>query len=364
MSASITADPTVTEAPKLALHDTVPDLEPGLGIPEAPLPSCLISVVVPTRDRLALLARMLGHIRSQSYAAFEVIVVDDGSSAATRAGYPSLWDALDSRFSLIQLGFPGGPGNGPSVARNTGIAAARGDILTFCDDDDYWTSDSHLAALATVFDSVPEVDVYIANQSAVSSTGTVERRDWLPALMDIVRNRPRSHPHGFQIPLSDLVRAGGFAQLNILALRKKTAQAIGGFWTRTSYEEDRDFFWRAADAARSVFFNPLLVAQHNVPDPSRRDNLSRSFSQDERWLISALVSQHIALHVSSAPIRALCHSYEGDVLRHLSRSLSSEGRHSLGLMYARRALAARASLKWGMYILILRLRQLLRIGTA
>jgi hypothetical protein len=51
---------------------------------------------------------------------------------------------------------------------------------------------------------------------------------------------------GYLVSANELARCGGFAQLNILALRKDLAWDIGGFWTRTSYEEDRDFFWRAA----------------------------------------------------------------------------------------------------------------------
>ena len=303
---------------------------------------------------------MLARIHSQRFTAFEVIVVDDGSSSVTRATYAALWKTLDSRFTLIQLGNPDAPGVGPSVARNTGIEVASGDIVTFCDDDDFWTSEDHLAMMAEVFDADPLVDLYIANQSAVSCEGAVERRDWLPGLMAIIAGKKRSHARGYRLALDELVRGGGFAQLNILAVRKVTASAIGGFWTHTSYEEDRDFFWRAAGAARAVFFNPDLVAQHNVPDPARQDNLSRSFSRDERWMISALVSQHIAMHVASPAIRALCQAYEGDILRRLSQSLSSEGKHALGLLYARRALAARVSLKWALYTMVLSWRQLMR----
>ena len=303
---------------------------------------------------------MLARIRSQRFTEFEVIVVDDGSSGATRDAYPALWETLDDRFTLIELGRPDASGAGPSVARNAGIAAASGEILTFCDDDDFWTSDEHMTMMAEVFDADPQVDLYIANQSAVSCRGEVERRDWLPALADLVRARPRNHVRGYRIALEELVRGGGFAQLNILAVRKSTALTIGGFWTRTAYEEDRDFFWRAADAARAVFFNPDLVAQHNVPDPARQDNLSRSFSQTERWMISALVSQHIALSVDSPVIRVLCQYYEGDILRRLSQYLSGKGEHALGLLYARRALAARVSLKWALYTMALSGRQLLR----
>lgn len=325
---------------------------------------CSISIIVPTRNRHVLLARTLERIQSQSFRSFEVIVIDDGSSAATRAEYAALWTRLDARFRLHQLGSPDGPAAGPSVSRNTGIEAARSEILAFCDDDDFWTSDEHLAGMAEVFAADAQIDLYIANQSAVGADGSVERNDWLPALMAQVRNRARNHPRGYYLDLDQLVRGGGFAQLNILALRKSTATAVGGFWTRTTYEEDRDFFWRAADAARAIFFNPALVAQHNVPDPARHTNLSRSFSQAERWLLSALVSQHIAMSVRSAAIRMLCQSYEGDILRRLSRYWSNEGKHELGLHYARRALAARASLKWALYTAVLTVRQLMRGRTA
>ena len=303
---------------------------------------------------------MLERIRSQRFLSFEVIVVDDGSSAATRGTYAGLWESLDSRFRLIELGSPDAPGVGPSVARNTGIEAAAGTIITFCDDDDFWTSDEHLAAMAEVFDADPEVEVYIANQSAVSCNGAVERRDWLPGLIELVRAKPRSHAHGYRLAPEELVRGGGFAQLNILAVSRATVLAAGGFWTRTTYEEDRDFFWRVVDAARGVFFNPDIVAQHNVPDPAQQNNLSRSFTQTERWMISALVSQHICITVRNRAIRAMCQSYEGDILRHLSQSLSREGKHALGLQYARRALAARVSLKWALYTMALMGRQLMR----
>jgi cellulose synthase/poly-beta-1,6-N-acetylglucosamine synthase-like glycosyltransferase len=303
-------------------------------------------------------------MRAQAFEDFEVIVVDDGSSEQARATYAELWSTLDERFIRIELGSPDSPGAGPSVARNLGIEHANGDIVTFCDDDDFWTSDQHLCTMVRVFDADAEVDLYIANQCAVGCDGKVERVDWLPALSQLVHGRARSQPAGYRIELADLVKARGFAQLNIVAVRKTLATGIGGFWTRTSYEEDRDFFWRAADAARGIFFNPDVVSQHNVPDVNRQANLSRSFSQAERWVISVMVSQHIAMSVRNASIRTLCQTYEGDILRHLSRYLSGEGQHALGLQYARRALAARVSLKWALYTGILMCRRFLRSTTA
>lgn len=322
--------------------------------------ACRITIVVPSRDRPVLLGRALERIKTQSFENFEVIVVDDASGTDTRAAYPGIWAKLDSRFKRVELGTPGQPGIGPSAARNIAFAKAKGDIIAFCDDDDFWTSDTHLATVVEAFDADPELDLYIGNQTAVSHDGKVERSNWLPPLVELVRAKTRSQQSGYSLTVDELVRGGGFAQLNILSLRKSVVDAIDGFWTHVPYEGDRDFFWRAVDASRGIFFNPDIIAQHNVPDPKRQVNWSRKFNQAERWMISTMVSQHIAMSVKHEAIRLLCHTYEGDIQRRLSQHLSNEGKHALSLHYARRALAARVSLKWALYTMALKLGSFVR----
>jgi len=86
------------------------------------------SVIVPTHDRPGLLAEALASVRAQTLGDFECLVVDDASAHPTVV--PS-----DPRFRVIAL-----PANrGPSAARNAGLDAAVGDVVTFLDDDDLWT---------------------------------------------------------------------------------------------------------------------------------------------------------------------------------------------------------------------------------
>jgi glycosyltransferase involved in cell wall biosynthesis len=84
-----------------------------------------ISVVIATRDRAALLDGALASLRTQIGAPeLEAIVVDNGSSDATRAvaeGYAALY-AYE-------------PQPNRALARNVGIAAASGDVVLFVDDD-------------------------------------------------------------------------------------------------------------------------------------------------------------------------------------------------------------------------------------
>lgn len=320
-----------------------------------PAASLRISIIVPTRNRPQLLARALEGLAAQTHAELEVIVIDDGSSAASRAGYGALFAALGPRFVLRLVNDADAPPAGPSTTRNLGIAQASGAVIAFCDDDDLWTAPGHAAALAAAFADLPARAMYIGNQQAIGADGSTVKASWLPRLDEHVAGRAAA-PH--RIGVDVLATAGGFAQLNILAVSKALADAIGGFWTRTSYEEDRDFFWRAADAAEAIVFNPQLVARHNVPDPRARANLSTSFTQTERWLVSALVSQHIALCVRQPAIRRLCAGYEGDILRRLALDCRDRGEPQLALQYARRALAARASFKWLAYTASLALRGL------
>ena len=318
----------------------------------------MISIIVPTRNRPHLLAVALASIQAQSYSDYEVWVVDDASDAATLASYASLWASLDDRFKRLQLGNPAQPrGVGPSASRNLGVAASGGHIIAFCDDDDLWVNPEHLASMAAVFDSQPKVDMYIANQRACSVDGTV-RDDWLPALSARAGSL-QPVAGGFLVPKDVLTQCGGFAHLNMLSVRRSVFDYIQGFWESVSYEEDRDFFWRCADACRALVYNPAVAAQHNVPNPQLKVNASTTHSQRDRWLIAALVCRHIAVSVQHRGIAALAIRHEGDLLRRLTQHAQTTGQQGVALALALEALALRFSAKWAAYCLGLWVRNAL-----
>jgi glycosyltransferase involved in cell wall biosynthesis len=84
--------------------------------------------VIPTYNRPDILPRAIESVLSQSYGDFEVVVVDDGSAEPMEQ---ALDEIRDPRLRWVRR-----PNGGLSAARNTGIADARGEFVTFLDDDD------------------------------------------------------------------------------------------------------------------------------------------------------------------------------------------------------------------------------------
>lgn len=86
-----------------------------------------ISVIIPTYNRAQLVEMAVQSVLAQTFRDYEVIVVDDGSTDETEAVVAGLGP---------QVRYLRRANQGPSVARNTGISAARGAYISFLDSDD------------------------------------------------------------------------------------------------------------------------------------------------------------------------------------------------------------------------------------
>ncbi|HVG28913.1 MAG TPA: glycosyltransferase family 2 protein [Pyrinomonadaceae bacterium] len=89
----------------------------------------MISVVIATRDRRELLAEAVESVRRQTSGDWELLVVDDASRDGTREWLANPGDGRVRSFRLDEH-------SERSVARNRGLAAARGEFIMFLDDDD------------------------------------------------------------------------------------------------------------------------------------------------------------------------------------------------------------------------------------
>lgn len=87
-----------------------------------------VSVIIPTYNRRDLLKRAISSVQNQTYKAFEIIVVDDGSTDGTEDLFPI--DGVEYH-RISHGGYPG-------RTRNIGVSISDGDYICFLDSDDEW----------------------------------------------------------------------------------------------------------------------------------------------------------------------------------------------------------------------------------
>lgn len=89
----------------------------------------MVTIIIPTYNRASVIKRALESVFSQTFANYEVIIVDDGSTDETS----SFIRSLNKEVRYISI-----PHSGVSRARNIGIDFAKGKWISFLDSDDYW----------------------------------------------------------------------------------------------------------------------------------------------------------------------------------------------------------------------------------
>jgi O-antigen biosynthesis protein len=115
----------------------------------------VLSVVIPTWNRAALICDAVNSALQQRAGEVEVIVVDDASTDGTGALLESQFGPL---IHLLRLEHRRGPGG----ARNAGARLARGELVGFLDSDDVWLP-GKLAAELRVFTDFPDTDVVVSD---------------------------------------------------------------------------------------------------------------------------------------------------------------------------------------------------------
>ena len=182
----------------------------------------MISVVIPLYNKRSSIASTVESVLGQTYADFELIVVDDGStdgSAEVVKAYS------DSRIKLISKN-----NGGVSSARNAGILTALSNYVAFLDADDIWNPE-YLAEINRMISDFPEAGIFGTSYTIVrggkSSAGQV------------------SVPEGFYgiIDNSDW-RYGHLPWTSVVCCRKSALMEVGLFDERMAYGEDSDVWWR------------------------------------------------------------------------------------------------------------------------
>lgn len=235
----------------------------------------LVSVVLPTHDRVDLLAGAVESVLSQTEQSFELIVVDDGSRDATPE-YLAALTSRDRRTRSVRIEFPRGGG----AARNEGLRLSRGEWVAFLDDDDRWLPtklEKQLAALR-------------GHPAAVAASCGYERV--FPSRKRQVVAVPRS------VKLSDLFEFNVLGSASLCVGSAQALRSIAGFDTSLVAGQDLDLWIRLRQLGEIVVCSEPLVLYHVHDGPRITNNMlsqyagSRKFYFKHRHLMDRAIRRH------------------------------------------------------------------------
>ena len=220
-----------------------------------------VSVVIPTHNRRGLLGMTLASVRAQREVQFEVVIVDDGSTDRTPR---FLGEIQDQRVRVLRNERP----RGVSAARNRGIAAACGDWIAFCDDDDLWAPDKLSSQLAAARDQA-RLWVY---------TGSVN----INIRNEVVAGRPPPSPDEvINLIGENNVIPGGCSSV---AVHRALVERTGGFDEGLSAMADWDLWLRLSrNGLPAAVLRPLVGYRvHDANLSLDRERMEREFKEMKR----------------------------------------------------------------------------------
>lgn len=303
----------------------------------------MFSVVIPTRNRPALLQRALASVAAQQHAAWEVVVVVDGATGPDRAAYEAL--AQQHQHQPVRwLHLPWrAAGHGPSFARNQGIAAAQGSHVGFLDDDDLWCDPLHLQRVQQALAMHGEIDLYLSAQRAQRPDGTAHPGPlWLDGLAQ--EPLPLLDEQGHRrVTVATLAARVGFSHLNCSVYSRRLLTALGGLDEQLRYEEDRDLYLRAIDAAGLMLYTPAVTALHHIPDKAAQASASTCETRLQQLLQQLRMLDKCITGAQHAALRQQARALKSVALGEVAALMHVQGRLSEAAAYQREACALRPS---------------------
>ncbi len=213
-----------------------------MALPDSKRPA--ISIVIPTFNRAALLGEAIESLLAQERKADEIIVVDDGSTDDT----PQVLSRFGSAITAITQS-----NQGRSAARNVGLRAAQGDLITFLDSDDSLPPES-IARRARVLESQPEIGVVYSDVLLVNQEG--ER------ITLFSKAYPVTKPSGRIF--SELAQRN-FIVLSSVMFRRLPPGEMCYFDEDLDTSEDHDFWLRLSDKVQFQYIDEALV-HYRLPE--------------------------------------------------------------------------------------------------
>lgn len=255
--------------------------------------SPLISVIIPTFNRATFLPDALASIYRQKQAPLQVIVVDDGSTDHTRQVMRGFAGKLQYIYQTNQ---------GPAAARNTGLAYAQGEWITFLDSDDVWVAD-RLPRQLTLAQAYPNAGMIWGMMQSVH----------LPhSNCDLAKSqsaKSQSAKSQFELHGAPALRTNFESALIKRVLF--TDGQVGSLNEALWIGEDADWFCRLLEQPIEIVIHPEVVAINHWHEGNLVTNQVDSHAKKSHGLLLALAHslrrRQQAAHHFSVPMKCKIH---------------------------------------------------------
>ena len=199
----------------------------------------LVSVILPTYNRLDLLQLAIESIRAQSYSNIEIVVIDDYSTDET-VNFLTEYSKRDQRIRVIRndknIGFV--------RSLNKGIKEARGEYIARLDDDDSWCDSKKLEK---------QVEFLVNHPEYVLTGGGIIRVD------EYGKEIARQHfPENDEEIRKTILIADPFVHTSVL-FRKKDVEKVGGYDENLDYAQDWDLWMKLGRLGKYYNFPDYFV---------------------------------------------------------------------------------------------------------
>lgn len=257
-----------------------------------------VSVVIPTHNRAAFLPDAIHSVLKQTASPLELVVVDDGSTDATR---DLVTDLRDARVRYLYQEHAG-----VSAALNQGWRQAKGEWVARLDSDDCWRPE-FLEVIMQLARANPNCALAYA------------RAQW----MDISGN-PRAQILGTRekFPGQTLksILYGDFIAPMAVVIRRTALERVGGYDESLIANEDWDLWIRLAELGPFVYVDRVLadyrVHSQNLSS-SRGQQNARLIEDRKRVLDKYYARQDLPPDAVQVKPLAFQHLYEDIGMRHL-----------------------------------------------
>lgn len=218
-----------------------------------------ISVVIPTFNRALQVQAALKSVLAQTYREFEVIIVDDGSTDGTGEAIEGFIGQQNDNGKQIRYFFQHNQGS--SVARNQGIAQARGEWIAFLDSDDLWLPEKLELQMQAIKQFKDECGGCFTDSQMVNDLGMNDSSFRC-------FGRPCQQTVGIASEaLLSIARSFCGFWLSTLLVRTDLSRRIGGFDPEIQGPEDRDFYFRLALVTPLACIDSPLVRTDRSASP-------------------------------------------------------------------------------------------------